>query len=169
MLKSLSCGFSLLGVFFAMQKIFLIILSLLIIVLFNGCANHLSSLNNNSSITVDRGLGIGVEGDPFTLAPKAYFRMGTSARIGKHDRIVITVNKNSTIIAAENLNYEADYNNQGKLIHEVRGKDVQIEKPSLNSSGKVTTFLKGGFKGPIKFQQTNKGIFPDKTGVSIGE
>lgn len=95
--------------------------------------------------------------------------MGTSARIGKHDRIVITVNKNSTIIAAENLNYEADYNNQGELIHEIRGKDVQIEKPSLNGSGKEMTILKGGFKGPIKFQQINKGIFPDNTGVSIGE
>ena len=152
-----------------MKKTLIIFASLLSVVLLNGCTNHLSSLNNNSSITVDRGLGIGVEGDPFTLPPKAYFRIGTNARIGKHDRIVITVNKNSTIIAAENLNYEADYNDQGKLIHEIRGKDIQIEKPSSNGTGKETTILKGGFKGPIKFQQINKGIFPDKTGMSIGE
>ena len=152
-----------------MQKIIFIIVSLLIIASFDGCANHLGALNNNSSITVDRGFGVGVEGDPFTLTPKAYFRIGTNARIGKHDRIVITVNKNSTIIAAENLNYEADYNNQGKLIHEIRGNDIQIEKPLSNGAGKETTLLKGGFKGPIKFQQTNKGLFPDKTDMSVGE
>ena len=144
-------------------------MSLLIIASFDGCANHLGALNNNSSITVDRGFGVGVEGDPFTLTPKAYFRIGTNARIGKHDRIVITVNKNSTIIAAENLNYESDYNNQGKLIHEIRGKDVKIEKPLSNGVGTETTLLKGGFKGPIKFQQTNKGLFPNKTDMSIGE
>ncbi len=151
-----------------MKNIVYVFAFLLIIVLFNGCANHLSSLNNNSSITVDRGLGVGVEGDPFTLVPKAYFRMGTNARIGKHDRIVITVNKNSTIITAENLNYEAEYD-QGRLIHEVRGKDIQIEKSSDNGVETTTTHLKGELKGPIKFQQTNKGIFPDETEVSIGE
>lgn len=137
--------------------------------LFMGCANHLSSLNNNSSITVDRGLGVGVEGDPFTLVPKAYLKMGTNARIGKHDRVVITVNKNSTIITAENLNYEAEYNDQGKLIHEVRGKNIQIKKQSDDGVETTTTNLKGELKGPITFQQKNKGIFPDETGVSIGE
>ena len=147
----------------------IVIFIVLVLVSLNGCANHQISLNNNSSITVDRGFGVGVEGDPFTSTPKAYFRIGTNARIGKHDRIVITVNKNSTIIAAENLNYEADYNNQGKLIHEIRGKDVKIEKPLSNGDGKETTFLKGGFKGPIKFQQINKGLFSDKTDMSIGE
>ncbi|MFQ5965097.1 MAG: hypothetical protein ACE5KZ_12540 [Candidatus Scalinduaceae bacterium] len=142
---------------------------ILIFMLFMGCANHLSSLNNNSSITVDRGLGVGVEGDPFTLVPKAYLKMGTNARIGKHDRVVITVNKNSTIITAENLNYEAEYNDQGKLIHEVRGKNIQIKKQSDDGVETTTTNLKGELKGPITFQQKNKGIFPDETGVSIGE
>ncbi len=151
-----------------MKNIFFIFVSLFVIVLFNGCANHLSALNNNSSITVDRGLGVGVGVDSFTLLPKAYFRMGTSARIGKHDRIVITVNKNSTIITAENLNYEAEYD-QGKLIHEIRGKDIKIEKPSDSNGGLRTTHLSGELKGPIKFQQTNKGIFPDESEVSIGE
>lgn len=136
--------------------------------LFNGCANHLSALNNNSSITVDRGLGAGVEADPYTLLPKAYFRMGTNARIGKHDRIVITVNRNSTIITAENLNYEAEYD-QGKLIHEIRGKDIEIEKPSGSSGGLRTTHISGELEGPVIFQQKNKGLFPDETEVSIGE
>lgn len=142
----------------------------LLIVLFTGCANHLSSLNNNSSITVDRGLGVGVGADPFTLAPKAYFNIGTNARIGKHDRIVITVNKNSTIITAENLNYEADYNNEGKLIHEIHGRDIQIEESTHNGTGTKTTYLKGELKGPIKFQQKNKGIISrDESEVTIGE
>ncbi len=151
-----------------MKNKFLLFTILLTIVLFSGCANHLSALNNNSSITVDRGLGAGVEADPFTLLPKAYLRMGTNARIGKHDRIVITVNKNSTIITAENLNYEAEYD-QGKLIHEIRGKDIEIEKPSGNSGGLKTTHLSGELEGPIIFQQKNKGLFPDETEVSIGE
>lgn len=143
---------------------------MLIFALFTGCANHLSSLNNNSIITVDRGLGVGVGADPFTLTPRAYFNMGTNARIGKHDRIVITVNKNSTIITAENLNYEAEYNDNGRLIHEVRGRDVQIEKPSDDCKGTITTSLKGELKGPIEFVQENKGIFcPDKSKVSIGK
>lgn len=142
----------------------------LLFVIEAGCANHLSSLNNNSSITVDRGLGVGVGADPFTLLPRAYLNMGTNARIGKHDRIVITVNKNSTIITAENLNYEADYNDQGKLIHEVRGKDIHIEEPSDSGIGTKTTSLKGELKGPVKFLQENKGIFcPDKSEVSIGK
>ena len=47
--------------------------------------------------------------------------------------------------------------------------DVKIEKPLSNGDGKETTFLKGGFKGPIKFQQINKGLFSDKTDMSIGE
>ena len=80
------------------------------------------------------------------------------------------MNKNSTIITAENLNYEADYNDQGKLIHELRGRDIQIEKPSDDGKGTITTFLKGELKGPIKFEQENKGIFcPDKSKVSIGK
>lgn len=134
-----------------------------------GCANHLGALNNNSSITVERGLGIGMGADPFTLAPRAYLNMGTNATIGKHDRIVITVNKNSTIITAENLNYETDYNDQGKLIHEVRGKDIQVEYPSAGS-GTRTTHINGALKGPIEFQQKNKGIiFPDESKVRIGE
>lgn len=143
---------------------------ILMLILFAGCANHMSSLNNNSSITVDRGLGVGVGADPFTLTPRAYFNMGTNARIGKHDRVVITVNKNSTVITAENLNYEAEYNDKGKLIHEVRGKDIQIEKPSDDGSGIITTSLKGELKGPIEFEQENKGIFcPDTSKVNIGK
>lgn len=143
---------------------------LLIFALLIGCANHMSSLNNNSSITVDRGLGVGVGADSFTLTPRAYFNMGTNARIGKHDRIVITVNKNSTIITAENLNYEADYNDQGKLIHEVRGLNIQIEKPSDEGKGTITTHLRGRLKGPVKFEQENKGIFcNDKSKVRIGK
>ena len=153
-----------------MQKTILGYKFLLVFMLFTGCANHLSSLNNSSSITVDRGLGVGVGADPFTLTPRAYFNMGTNARIGKHDRIVITVNKNSTVITAENLNYEADYNDQGKLIHEVRGRDIQIEKPSDDGSGTITTSLKGELKGPIEFEQENKGILcPDKSKVNIGK
>lgn len=145
-------------------------LFLMILVLLTGCANHLSSLNNNSSITVERGVGVGVGADPFTLLPRAYLNMGTNARIGKHDRIVITVNKNSTVITAENLNYEAEYNDQGRLIHEVRGRDVQIEKPSDDCKGTITTSLKGALEGPIEFEQENKGIFcPDKSKVSIGK
>ena len=153
-----------------MERIFLIIVFLLMLGFSSGCANHMSALNNNSSITVDRGLGVGVGADPFTLTPRAYFNMGTNARIGKHDRIVITVNKNSTVITAENLNYEADYNDQGRLIHEVRGRDVQIEKPSDDCKGTITTSLKGELKGPIEFEQENKGIFcPDKSKVSVGK
>ena len=153
-----------------MNNIFLKSVFLLIFALLIGCANHMSSLNNNSSITVDRGLGIGVGADSFTLTPRAYFNMGTNARIGKHDRIVITVNKNSTIITAENLNYEADYNDQGKLIHEVRGREIQIEDSSENGTGTRTMYLKGELKGPIKFQQRNKGVFfPDESEVSVGE
>lgn len=145
-------------------------LFLMILVLLTGCANHMTALNNNSSITVERGLGVGVGADPFTLTPKAYFNMGTNARIGKHDRIVITVNKNSTVITAENLNYEADYNDQGKLIHEVRGRNIQIKKSSDDCTGTITTSLKGELKGPIEFEQENKGIFcPDKSKVSIGK
>jgi hypothetical protein len=153
-----------------MERIFLIIVFLLMLGFSSGCANHMTALNNNSSITVDRGLGVGVGADPFTLTPRAYFNMGTNARIGKHDRIVITVNKNSTVITAENLNYEADYNDQGRLIHEVRGRDVQIEKPSDDCKGTITTSLKGELKGPIEFEQENKGIFcPDKSKVSVGK
>lgn len=153
-----------------MRKKLLKLACLLTFSVFTGCANHLHSLNNNSSITVERGLGAGVGSDPFTLLPRAYFNMGTNARIGKHDRIVITVNKNSTIITAENLNYEAEYNDEGKLIHEVRGKDIQIEEPSNNGIGTRTTYLKGELKGPIKFQQKNKGIlFPNESVMSIGE
>jgi len=153
-----------------MQKTILGYKFLLVFMLLTGCANHMSSLNNNSSISVDRGLGVGVGADPFTLTPRAYFNMGTNARIGKHDRIVITVNKNSTVITAENLNYEADYNDQGKLIHEVRGRDIQIEKPSDDGSGTITTSLKGELKGPIEFEQENKGILcPDKSKVNIGK
>lgn len=143
-------------------------LTLLLILLFNGCANHLSTINNNSNITVDRGFGAGLEADPFTLLPKAYLRLGTNARVGKHDRIVITVNKNSTIITAENLNYEAEYD-QGKLIHEIRGSDIKIEKPSDMGGGSRATHLSGGLKGSIIFQQKNKGMFPDETKSSIGK
>lgn len=153
-----------------MKIVFLKRIFLLMFVLAPGCASHMTALNNNSSITVDRGLGVGVGADPFTLTPRAYFNMGTNARIGKHDRIVITVNKNSTVITAENLNYEAEYNDQGKLIHEVRGRDIQIEKPSDDGMGTITTSLKGELKGPIEFEQENKGIFcPDKSKVSIGK
>ena len=96
--------------------------------------------------------------------------MGTNARIGKHDRIVITVNKNSTVITAENLNYEADYNEQGGLIHEVRGRNIQIKKPSDDCTDTITTSLKGELKGPIEFEQENKGILcPDKSKVNIGK
>ena len=135
-----------------------------------GCANHMAALNNNSSITVERGVGVGVGADPFTLLPRAYFNMGTNARIGKHDRIVITVNKSSTIITAENLNYEAEYDYEGKLIHEVRGRDVQIEEPSDKATGTRTTYLKGELKGSINFEQKNKGIlFPDESHITVGE
>ena len=152
-----------------MKNIFFKPVIFLLFVLLAGCASHLSSLNNNSSITVDRGLGVGVGADPFTLLPRAYFNVGTNARVGKHDRIVITVNKNSTIITAENLNYEADYNDQGKLVHEIRGKDIQIEKPS-GETGTETVHLNGELKGPVKFQQKNKGIFcPDEAEMSVGE
>ena len=96
--------------------------------------------------------------------------MGTNARIGKHDRIVITVNKSSTIITAENLNYEAEYDDEGKLIHEVRGRDVQIEEPSDKATGTRTTYLKGELKGSIHFEQINKGIlFPDESHITVGE
>jgi hypothetical protein len=153
-----------------MNNIFLKSVFLLIFALFAGCANHLSSLNNNSSITVERGVGVGVGADPFTLLPRAYFNMGTNARIGKHDRIVITVNKSSTIITAENLNYEAEYDDEGKLIHEVRGRDVQIEEPSDKATGTRTTYLKGELKGSIHFEQINKGIlFPDESHITVGE
>lgn len=135
-----------------------------------SCANHTAALNNNSSITVERGVGVGVGADPFTLLPRAYFNMGTNARIGKHDRIVITVNKSSTIITAENLNYEAEYDDEGKLIHEVRGRDVQIEEPSDKTTGTKTTYLKGELKGSIHFEQNNKGIlFPDESHINVGE
>ena len=73
--------------------------------------------------------------------------MGTNARIGKHDRIVITVNKNSTIITAENLNYEADYNKEGTLIHEVRGRDIQVVYPVNGEIGTRTTHLRGELPG----------------------
>jgi len=153
-----------------MQKTILGYKFLLVFMLLTGCANHMSSLNNNSSISVDRGLGVGVGADPFTLTPRAYFNMGTNARIGKHDRIVITVNKNSTVITAENLNYEADYNEQGGLIHEVRGRNIQIKKPSDDCTDTITTSLKGELKGPIEFEQENKGILcPDKSKVNIGK
>ncbi|HHT9159775.1 MAG TPA: hypothetical protein ACFYEH_07925 [Candidatus Brocadiaceae bacterium] len=135
-----------------------------------GCANHLRSLNNNSTITIDRGFGVGVGADPHNLTPRAYLNMGTNARIGKHDRIVITVNKNSTIITAENLNYEADYNKEGNLIHEVRGRDIQVVYPVNGEIGTRTTHLSGELPGPIKIDQENKGIFcPDKSGITIGK
>lgn len=135
-----------------------------------GCASHLNSLNNNSTITIDRGFGVGVGTDPYNLTPRAYLNMGTNARIGKHDRIVITVNKNSTIITAENLNYEADYNNEGKLVHEVRGRHVLKEYPDESGNGTRTTHLSGELPGPIKLEQKNKGIFcPDESDITIGK
>lgn len=137
---------------------------------FSGCANHLNALNNNSTITVDRGFGVGVGADPYSLTPRAYLNLGTNARVGKHDRIVITVNKNSTIITAENLNYEADYNDEGKLVHEVRGRDVVIAEPDKSGVGTVTTHLNGELPGPIDVKQTSKGIFcPDNSQITVGK
>ena len=145
-------------------------ISFSILLAFSGCVNHLNSLNNNSTITVDRGFGVGVGADPYSLTPRAYLNMGTNARVGKHDRIVITVNKNSTIITAENLNYEAEYNNEGKLVHEVRGREVVIDEPDKSGIGTVTTHLNGELPGPIDVKQTNKGIFyPDDSHITVGK
>ncbi|MBI5307066.1 MAG: hypothetical protein HZB37_01690 [Planctomycetes bacterium] len=146
-----------------MKNMYLVVIFLFLTAFLCGCANHLGALNNSSSITVERGLGAGVGADPFTLAPRAYFNMGTNARIGKHDRIVITVNKDATIITAENLNYEANYDEQGRLVHEIRGKDIRVEEPSGSGIGTRTTYLRGELKGPIKYKHTDKGLFRCQT------
>lgn len=153
-----------------MKNIFVCVVSLFASLLCVGCANHLNSLNNNSVITVDRGFGVGVGADPYSLTPRAYLNMGTNARIGKHDRIVITVNKNSTIITAENLNYEADYNNEGKLVHEIRGREITKEAPDKSGVGTLTTHLGGELPGFIELKQNNKGIFcPDESTTTVGK
>lgn len=76
----------------------------------HGCASSIDALSNNTSGDMIRGVKLQAgfdisSGEP---VPSVNFTMGSLARKGKGDRMVMVIDNNATDIVCENYNVEAD-------------------------------------------------------------
>jgi hypothetical protein len=80
-----------------------------------GCASTIDSLSNNTSGDMLRGfkLQAGVDSTSGNPVPSVSLKIGSFARKGKADRVVMIMDNNTTDIVADNYNLDITYENFG--------------------------------------------------------
>ncbi len=114
-----------------MKYYILIILAGLIGALY-GCSSTIDSLSNNTSGDMLRGVKLqaGVDATSGTPVPTVSFRMGSMARKGKGDRIVILIDNNTTDIISESYDIDVEYINDSQSIKDGRQLLVKEKRTS---------------------------------------
>lgn len=108
----------------------------------HGCASTIDSLSNNTSSDMIRGVKLkaGVDVESGTPVPNVSFTMGSLARKGKSDRVVVLIDNNATDIVADSYNVYIEYENVGTNTDKPR----QLIHREIRTAGSGTSYLSEG-------------------------
>lgn len=115
-----------------------------------GCASSIDSLSNNTSGDMLRGVKLqaGVDASSGNPVPSVNFSMGSLARKGKADRMVMVIDNNTTDIVSENYDVDIEYENVGTS----SGNPRQLIKKEVRNHGTGTA---GHYEEGIFVHQTS--------------
>lgn len=118
-----------------MKKIVIGIIGIGLIYL-SGCASTVDSLSNNSSGVAIRGtkMSIGVDATGSVPAPSASLIMGSLARKGKADRMIVTIDNQATNIVSEDYNIDSSYDTSNEK-RQLLSKETRTSTKELGEKG----------------------------------